>query len=172
MMKYASIKSNDVVNGEGISVSVFLQGCPAPHCKNCFNPETWDFNGGYELTSEVLQDIVDKLRANGIQRNLSILGGEPLCKENLRTTFALIDYCLSKIPDLRIYIWSRYTYEELCNTKDFRIGCILSKIDYLIDGPFIEKEKDLTLKMRGSRNQRIIDIKKSFETNQTILMEE
>lgn len=171
-MKYASIKSNDVVNGEGISVSVFLQGCPAPHCKNCFNPETWDFNGGHELTAEVLQDIVDKLRANGIQRNLSILGGEPLCEENLWTTYVLIRECRKAIPNLRIYVWTRYIFEELRARKSMLTSQILPSINYLIDGPFIEEKKDLTLKMRGSRNQRIIDVKKSLETKQTVLMEE
>ena len=171
-MRYTSIKSNDVVNGEGISVSVFLQGCPAPHCKNCFNPETWDFNGGYDLTTKVIQDIIKKLRANGIQRNLSILGGEPLCEENLQATYSLIRECRKAISNLRIYVWSRYTFEELRARKSMLTSQILSSIDYLIDGPFIEEKKDLTLKMRGSQNQRIIDVKKSLEIKQTILMEE
>lgn len=162
-MKYAAIKTNDVVNGDGISVSVFLQGCPAPHCKNCFNPETWDFNAGQEMTPEVFEKIAKALTANNVKRNLSILGGEPLCEQNVPTTLYLINYCLAQIPDLKIYIWTRYLIEELRARNDPRVDLILSKTYCLIDGPFVEELKDLTLKMRGSSNQRLLYLKGANE---------
>lgn len=158
-MRYAAIKTNDVVNGEGISVSVFLQGCPAPHCKNCFNPETWDFNSGQEMTPEVFKRILTALTANNIKRNLSILGGEPMCEQNVLTTLYLINYCLKQIPDLKIYIWTRYLIEELHARNNSQVEEVLSKTYCLIDGPFVEELKDLTLKMRGSSNQRLLYLK-------------
>ena len=154
--KYNTIKYNDVANAPGISISIYLQGCPH-HCKRCFNPETWDFNGGQELTEELLTDLFEnKINENGIKRSLCILGGEPLCKENELTTLTLAS--MAKKHNIDVYVWTGYTLEELEKT-DFLFE-LFENIDYLIDGPFIEEERDLTLKMRGSRNQRIIDIKK------------
>lgn len=154
--KYNTIKYNDVANAPGISVSIYLQGC-LHHCEGCFNPETWDFNGGQDLTEELLNDLFEnKINKNGIKRSLCILGGEPLCEENKLTTLTLAS--MAKKYDIDVYVWTGYTLEELEKT-DFLFE-LFENIDYLIDGPFIEKEKDLTLKMRGSRNQRVIDIKK------------
>lgn len=154
--KYNTIKYNDVANAPGISISIYLQGCPH-HCKNCFNPETWDFNGGQDLTEELLNDLFEnKINENGIKRSLCILGGEPLCEENELTTLTLAS--MAKKHDIDVYVWTGYILEELEKT-DFLFE-LFENIDYLIDGPFIEEEKDLTLKMRGSRNQRVIDIKK------------
>lgn len=154
--KYNTIKYNDVANAPGIAVSIYLQGCPH-HCKGCFNPETWDFNGGQNLTTEILEDIFEnKINKNGIKRSLCILGGEPLCEENELTTLTLAS--MAKKHDIDVYVWTGYVLEELEKT-DFLFE-LFENIDYLIDGPFIEEERDITLKMRGSRNQRIIDIKK------------
>ena len=127
------------------------------HCKGCFNPETWDFNGGQELTEELLNDLFqNKINKNGIKRSLCILGGEPLCEENELTTLALTS--MAKKYNVDVYIWTGYVLEELEKTD--LLFEIFENADYLIDGPFIEEEKDITLKMRGSRNQRVIDIKK------------
>lgn len=154
--KYNTIKYNDVANAPGIAISIYLQGCPH-HCKGCFNPETWDFNGGHELTEELLEDLFEnKINANGIKRSLCILGGEPLCEANETTTRALA--LMAKKYNINVYVWTGYVLEELEKTD--LLFEIFENIDFLIDGPFIEEERDLTLKMRGSRNQRVIDIKK------------
>ena len=154
--RYNTIKYNDVANAPGIAISIYLQGCPH-HCKGCFNPETWDFNGGQELTEELLNDLFqNKINKNGIKRSLCILGGEPLCEENELTTLALTS--MAKKYNVDVYIWTGYVLEELEKTD--LLFEIFENADYLIDGPFIEEEKDITLKMRGSRNQRVIDIKK------------
>jgi len=155
-MRIAKIKPNDIANGEGIVVSVFVQGCHH-HCKGCFNEETWDFNGGREFNSKDNRMILDMLDADGVKRNLSILGGEPMAKENVTGVISLIDYIKSNRPDTKVYLWSGYTYEQIQEMygKDVLKGFV----DILIDGKFIEEERDLTLKLRGSRNQRIINLK-------------
>lgn len=154
--KYNTIKYNDVANAPGIAVSIYLQGCPH-HCKGCFNPETWNFNEGQELTEELLNDLFEnKINKNGIKRSLCILGGEPLCEENEIITYTLAS--MAKKYGVDVYVWTGYIFEELEKTD--LLFEIFENINYLIDGPFIEEEKDLTLKMRGSRNQRVIDIKK------------
>ena len=158
-MRYAGIIKNDIAAGKGVNVTFFTQGCPH-HCLGCHNPETWDFLGGKEFTSEVLNEIIDSLQANGVQRNLSIMGGEPLCEENLFLTYLIISEVRKKYPDIKIYIWTGYTYEDL--PKNNRIQQILNLTDYLIDGPYIDKLRDITLKMRGSSNQRIINLKEKI----------
>lgn len=157
-MRYASLKKNDVANAPGIAVSFYTQGCPH-RCPGCFNPGTWDFEGGLEFTEETMQEILSALTANGIQRSLCILGGEPMCKENVPLTHLVITRVLAAAPNTKIYIWSGYLYEDLLSSSDVATYSILQKAHYLIDGPFIEAQKDLTLKMRGSRNQRIINLK-------------
>lgn len=159
-MRYAGIIKNDIAAGEGVNVSFFVQGCPI-HCPNCHNPQTWDFNGGKEFTIDTLNEIITALKANGIKRNFSLMGGEPLCDENLFLSQLIISQVKEKCPEAKIYIWSGYTYEELkirMNSND-RIKEILDLADYLIDGPFIYAERDITLAKRGSRNQRIINLK-------------
>lgn len=154
-MRYAGLKLNDVANAPGISVSFYTQGCPH-HCKGCFNPETWSFSGGEEFTAEVLDKLITGLNANGIKRSLCILGGEPLCPQNEFITHFVIQEVRKKVPDTKIYIWTGYKYEDLLRQKNSRISQILESADVLIDGPFVEEEKDLTLQMRGSANQRVI----------------
>ena len=153
-MKYAGINYNDFAAAPGVSVTFFTQGCPH-RCKNCHNPETWDFNGGKEFDETILLKIENALFANGIQRNLCIMGGEPMCESNLPLTHLLINYFKNKYPTLNIYIWTGYLIENLNNPLAKEI---LSKADYLVDGPYIDDLKDTTLFMRGSKNQRIIDL--------------
>ena len=109
-MKYAGIIKNDLSAAPGISVSFFTQGCPH-HCKGCHNPETWDFNGGKEFTYDVLNEVIDALTANGVERSLSILGGEPLCEENTFLTLLLIKTVKERLPNTKIYIWTGYYYD-------------------------------------------------------------
>lgn len=148
-MRYAHIKYNDISNTPGIAVAVFLQGCPH-HCPGCFNQETWDFQGGKELTSQIIDDIfTNKINENGIKRNLAILGGEPLAPPNLPATQLLISK--AKEQDIPVYVWTGYVYENLTAEQKK----VIEQVDVLIDGPFIEELKDFNLKMRGSSNQRI-----------------
>ena len=158
-MRYSNIYKNDTAAAPGISVSVYLQGCPH-RCYKCFNPETWEFDGGKDFTPEVLEDIIKALTANGIQRKLSILGGEPLCQENLFLTYMIIQEVKKRLPNTEIYIWTGYLYEDLIKNKNPKLQHILDTIDCLIDGPYVDNLRDITLQMRGSSNQRIIYLKK------------
>ena len=136
-MKYAGIIKNDLSAAPGISVSFFTQGCPH-HCKGCHNPETWDFDGGKEFTYDVLNEVIDALTANGVERSLSILGGEPLCEENVFLTLLLIKTVKERLPNTKIYIWTGYYYDELIKrSSDSHLKTILDYADYLIDGPYI-----------------------------------
>lgn len=156
-MRYAALKLNDIANCPGIGVSFYTQGCPH-HCHGCFNQETWNFESGQEFTAETLDTLIQGLTANDIHRDLNILGGEPLCPENLFITKLIISEVKAKVPNTKIYLWTGYLYEDLMKSTDSSLKYILDNIDVLIDGPFIEEEKDLTLTMRGSRNQRIINL--------------
>ena len=156
-MRYAELKLNDVANAPGIAVSFYTQGCPH-HCPGCFNPETWDFDGGKEFSYETLEQIITGLTANGIKRSLCILGGEPLCEDNEFLTNLVVSSVKQQLPDVKIYIWTGYTYEELIKKNSSKVNQILHMADYLIDGPFINNLKDLSLQMRGSSNQRIINL--------------
>ena len=154
MSRYNAIIPNDVVNGHGVCVSFFVQGCPH-HCPGCFNEETWDFHGGVPYTPEVKWNIIKAISANNINRNFSILGGEPLVPQNINMVWEVIDAVRHAYPNIEITLWTGYTYEELMVQPNENLLNILNTIDILVDGPFIEKEKDLSLKLRGSRNQRI-----------------
>ncbi len=159
-MRYAGIIKNDFSAAPGISLSFFTQGCPH-RCHGCHNPETWDFNGGKEFSQETLSSIIEGLTANGVQRNLCIMGGEPLCPENTFLTKYIIQQVKRELPETKIYIWSGYTYEELEERveKDINLWESLQWSDILIDGPYIEEERDITLPFVGSRNQRVINLK-------------
>ena len=157
-MKYAGLIRNDLAAAPGISVTFFTQGCPH-RCKGCHNPETWDFDGGKEFTQQVLEDIVNALGANGVERSFCIMGGEPMCSENQLLTYMTIWYVKEHAPDTKIYLWTGYYYDELLKMTDPKVSAILSMIDYVIDGPYIESMRDLSLPMRGSSNQSIIELK-------------
>ena len=158
LMRYAGLIRNDLAAAPGVSVSFFTQGCPHK-CKGCHNPETWDFDGGKEFTPKVLEEIYEALRANGIERNFCIMGGEPLCEQNLLLTYVVLREVKTRYPEIKAYIWTGYYYDELLKMSNPKISLILDLADYLIDGPYVESKKDLTLPMRGSSNQSIIDLK-------------
>lgn len=151
-MKYATILKNDFINGEGVCVSFWVQGCPH-RCEGCHNPKQWDFNGGQDLPIDYKGQIIKAISANGITRNFSILGGEPLCSENISLTFETISAVRAAYPNIKIFLWTGYILEELTHPL---IKDILEKIDFLIDGPYIQSQRDITLKLRGSTNQRIL----------------
>ena len=152
-MRIADLIKNDTVNGEGICVSLWVQGCPH-HCKGCHNPEQWDFNGGeYKNNDILLEEIYDAISANGIQRNFSILGGEPLAPQNINDTYYILWKVKQRYPSIKTFVWTGYTLEQL---KNMYKDTLLENIDVLIDGPFIKAERDITLKFRGSKNQRIL----------------
>ena len=158
-MKYAGIIKNDMSAAPGVSVSFFTQGCQH-RCRGCHNPETWDFEKGKEFTNDTLNDIIAALTANGIERSLAVMGGEPLCQENSILTYLVIKTVKEKLPNTKVYIWTGYYYEDLLKKHDPRIAQILELTDVLIDGPYVEKLRDITLLMRGSSNQSIIDLTK------------
>lgn len=154
-MRYAGIIYNDFSAAPGVCLTFFTQGCPH-RCKGCHNPETWDFNGGRELAGDTLSSIISGLQANGIHRDLCIMGGEPLCPENSFLVRMIVREVKKALPDTKIYIWTGYLYEDLKKSTDLNIPDILQSIDVLIDGPYIEEERDITLPMCGSRNQRVL----------------
>lgn len=158
-MKYAGIIKNDMSAAPGVSVSFFTQGCPH-RCRGCHNPETWDFEKGKEFTNDTLNDIITALTANGIERSLAVMGGEPLCQENSFLTYLVIKTIKEKLPNTKVYVWTGYYYEDLLKKHDPRITQILELTDVLIDGPYVEQLRDITLLMRGSSNQSIIDLTK------------
>ena len=155
-MKYAGIIYDDTAAAPGLSLSFYTQGCPI-HCPGCHNQDMWDFEGGYDFTPEVLNRVLDKLVENGVLRNLCIIGGEPLCKQNTEMTKILCRSVRTAYPDIKIYIWTGYTLEELCereqNEED--IHSILENLDVLIANPFDISKRDITLELRGSSNQEI-----------------
>lgn len=155
--RYNKIKYNDIANASGISVSVFLQGCDF-HCKNCFNQETWDWNQGKEFTEDTLNSIINGLTANGVKRNLCILGGEPMHDKNFETTKKIVLTAREKISNLKIYIWTGFTFDELTKEKQ---KFIQENVNTLIDGRFIDELKEYGLKYRGSTNQRILNFLKN-----------
>lgn len=160
MLRYSNITNYDVVNGVGIGVSLFVQGCPH-HCYNCFNQETWDFNKGNIFTKEIENQFIALCKSDKID-HVSILGGEPLCNP---TEMKPLLERLYKEVNKPIWVWSGYTWEELNKEQK---DC-LKYIDYLVDGRYIDNKKDLTLKFKGSSNQRIIDVKKSLKKHKIIL---
>lgn len=153
-MKYAGLKINDCVDGDGIVVSFWTQGCPH-RCPGCHNPETWDFDGGMELPNDIKGQIIKAISANGVMRNFSVLGGEPLCDENKELVDEIVTAVRITYPDIKIYLWTGYEYDTLIEKCDDNINHILNQIDILIDGPFVLAERDLTLELRGSHNQKI-----------------
>ncbi|MCI7633916.1 MAG: anaerobic ribonucleoside-triphosphate reductase activating protein [Mollicutes bacterium] len=167
-MKYAKIRKMDISNGEGVRVSLFVQGCSF-HCKNCFNQETWDFNGGKEFTTAEIQKIIELADKDYIA-GLSILGGEPLHNNNVDEVFHIVATFKEKFPNKDIWLWTGFKFEDAI--KDSKRKLILCNIDVLIDGQFEEDKKDITLKWRGSSNQRVIDCKKSLAENKVILKED
>ena len=151
-MRYAGINQNDFINGKGVCVSFWAQGCPF-HCKGCHNPETWDFEGGLEADEDwLINTILSALSANNIQRNFSILGGEPSCPENITFTYRLLDAVRQEYPSIQIFLWTGYTVADIIEKS---LLFAISDADVLITGPYDCTQRDITLPLRGSRNQQI-----------------
>lgn len=147
-MRYAGILWNDFTAAKGVCVTLFVQGCSL-RCSGCHNESTWDFNGGEEFTEETLNQLILGLTNNNVHRDFCIMGGEPLAPENKEQVLSVVNYIKTKLPDTKIYLWTGFLLENL-NTSE------LQNIDCIIDGPYIEEERDITLFMRGSRNQRVL----------------
>ena len=176
-MNYGKILYCDTANGPGLRTTLFVSGCRR-HCKGCFNPETWDFNYGHPFTLETRTEILESLYNPNVD-GLSILGGEPLDDKNLQDVSDLVNSVRRLFPEKTIWIYTGYTWDELIlrmhlleNPKAFSLSMILSNIDVLVDGPFWEEGKDISLKFRGSRNQGIIDVPRSLICDKVVLMEE
>lgn len=170
-MNYATIKTHDVANGPGVRVSLFVSGC-THHCKGCFNSETWDFAYGKEFTKETEDEIIEALKPNYI-KGFSLLGGEPFEPENQRALYPFLKRVKETYPDKKIWCYSGYLFDtELLGESRARCEVtdrMLSLIDVLVDGEFKEELKKLSLRFKGSENQRIIDVKKSLKKREAVL---
>ena len=167
-MRYAGIIYDDFAAAPGVCLTFFVQGCPH-HCEGCHNPETWDFNGGKTVPADLIDPICEKLNDGGIHRKFCIMGGEPLCEENLFLTNLIVSEVRKRLPKQEIYLWTGYTYNQLINKSNQNLKNILSNIDYLIDGPYIQELATKGIDYRGSINQRcwncnntLVDISKSY----------
>ena len=167
-MYYGNIKYYDISNGDGVRTSLFVSGCNH-HCKGCFNEVAWDFDYGKEFSYNTLKEILDSLKPDYIA-GLSILGGEPLDYKNINAVSTIVEVVRKSFPNKSIWVYTGYTYEELLERNNLFTSLILNKIDVLVDGKFIEELKDISLKFRGSSNQRIIDMNKTRELGKTALL--
>ena len=161
-MRYNLIRKMDISNGPGVRVSVFMQGCSF-HCKNCFNSETWDFEGGKEFNDETIEKILNLCGQNYVE-GLSILGGEPMHPTNIEGTTKLAKAFKEKYPNKSIWVWSGFLYDRDLKDKE-----VLKYIDVLVDGQYVDELHDPTLKWRGSSNQRVIDVKKTLQNKDIVL---
>ncbi len=183
-MRYSSMRNLDISNGEGVGVSLFVQGCPF-HCKNCFNSDTWDFNGGKEWTEEV-KDKFMKLIDRPYIKRVSFLGGECLAEQNLDVVLDLIKEIRISFPEKTIWLYTGFCWNDIMcsfaglqadyvvlDKKDIEAWekrkKIISNVDILVDGEYIDEQKDLSLRFRGSKNQSVIDVKQSLAQNKIVL---
>lgn len=185
-MRYAQIEKCECCNGLGIGVSLFTQCCPY-HCQGCQNMSTWAMNGGQEYTEEIKDKVLDLVSPDWVSR-FSILGGEPLLPQNVRQIADLIQDVQDKKPDIKVWLWTGTTFEELlelCLTETCEDATLLSlgwteenlddlysilkTINYMVDGRFIQEKRDITLAWRGSSNQRVLDMRKSMDAFEPIL---
>lgn len=164
-MNYAALKKTDIANGPGVRVSLFVSGCRR-HCKNCFNSETWDFNYGSKFTKETMSEILNALEQEYIE-GFSLLGGEPFEPENRSEVFNILNTVRNKLPFKTIWCYSGFTVEELLESG---AKPILELIDVLVDGAFEDDKKNLTLKFRGSENQRLINVKETIAAGKAVIL--
>ena len=164
-MRYNKIRKMDISNGPGVRVSVFMQGC-AFHCKNCFNPETWDFKQGKEFTDEIIDKVLE-LASKDFIVGLSILGGEPMHPNNIEGTTKLAKLFKEKYPNKTIWCWSGFLFDRDLKDKE-----VMKHIDVLVDGQYQDELHDFRLKWCGSSNQRVIDVQKSLKENKTVLFDD
>ena len=162
-MRYNLVRKMDISNGPGVRVSVFMQGCEF-HCKNCFNAETWDFKGGKEFTDETIEAIINLCKQEHIT-GLSILGGEPMHPVNIDGTTELARVFKEECPEKNLWIWTGYLFD-----KDLKGKEVLNYADVIVDGQYVDDLHDPTLKWKGSSNQRVIDVKKSLESKEVVLL--
>ena len=170
-MNYATIKNCDIANGPGVRVSLFVSGC-THRCPGCFNEVAWDFDYGQPFTEETIGSILDMLRPSYI-RGLTLLGGEPFEPRNQADVVKLLRRIKAELPEKSIWAFSGYLFEK--DMLSDRIGDLseyLSYLDVLVDGPFVQAKKNLSLRFRGSENQRIIDVKASLAEGRTILWDD
>ncbi len=160
-MRYNKVRKMDISNGPGVRVSIFMQGCTF-NCKNCFNPETHDFNGGEEFTDETINQVL-KLCENENIKGLSILGGEPMHKNNIEGTTKLAKMFKEKFPEKNVWVWTGFLFD-----KDLKDKEALNYIDVLVDGQYVDELRDPRLKYSGSSNQRVIDVKESLKQNKVV----
>lgn len=183
-MRYSSMRNLDISNGEGVGVSLFVQGCPF-HCKNCFNSDTWDFNGGKEWTEEV-KDKFMKLIDRPYIKRVSFLGGECLAEQNLDEVLSLIKEIRISFPEKTIWLYTGFCWNDIMcsfaglqadyvvlDKKDIEAWEkrreIISNVDVLVDGEYIDEQRDITLKWRGSSNQRVISVVDSLAQGKIVL---
>ena len=171
-MNYGEIKKNDIANGEGIRTSLFVSGC-RHHCKNCFNQNTWDFSFGEPFTEETMTEIFKSCEPEWIN-GISLLGGEPFEPENQRVLLPFLVMFNERFKNKTVWCYSGFTLEEITGKKPSRAFTdisteMLSNIDVLVDGEYVEEKKDISLVFRGSSNQRIIDVKKSLDADEIVL---
>lgn len=172
-MYYGELKKCDIANGEGVRVSLFVSGC-RNRCKDCFQPETWDFSFGRLFTAETEQEIYAELDKSYVG-GLSLLGGDPFEPENQRALLPMLRHIREKYPQKTVWCYTGYRLEDLqtpgmhphCEVTEEMLRCI----DILIDGPFMAEEKDISLQFRGSRNQRIIDMNLSRQSDEIVIWE-
>lgn len=172
-MNYAAIKPCDIANGPGVRVSLFVSGC-THHCPGCFQPETWDFAYGQPFTDDTIAHLLDQLAPDSIE-GLTLLGGEPMEPVNREALLPLLQAVRKQFPKKSIWCFTGYLFESLRagnpGPKE-TIDEMLSMLDVLVDGPFVEAKKDLNLRFRGSSNQRLIAVPSSISTGCTILWDD
>ncbi len=161
-MRYNKIRKMDISNGPGVRVSIFVQGCVF-NCKNCFNPETHDFNGGKEFTDETIEKVLDLCKNENVE-GLSILGGEPMHPTNIDGTTKLAKEFKKRFPNKNLWAWTGYNFEKYIKDKE-----IAKYLDVLVDGLYVDELHSPVLHWRGSSNQRVIDVQKSLKEGKTIL---
>lgn len=164
-MRYNKIRKMDIADGPGVRVSVFFQGC-AFHCKNCFNPETWDFKAGKEFTDETIEEILNLCDKDFIT-GLSLLGGEPMHPTNIEGSTKLAKMFKERFPDKTIWSWTGFLFDEYLKDKE-----IVKYLDVVVDGQFKDELRNPNLKWKGSANQRVIDVKKSLKKGEVVLWED
>ena len=169
-MNYATIKNCDIANGPGVRVSLFVSGC-THHCPGCFNQVAWDFDYGAPFTEETIQTILSMLRPDYI-RGLTLLGGEPFEPQNQPAIVELLRRIKAELPAKSIWAFSGYLYEDIVSGKLGDTREYLRYLDVLVDGPFVQAKKNLSLRFRGSENQRLIDIPKTLAAGTVTLWED
>ena len=167
-MNYHNIKTDDMLNGDGLRVTCWVSGCSI-RCFNCYNPQTWDFNSGIPFTDDIMQEILYDLSKPYI-KGLTLSGGHPLDTHNAPKVLEIVKRVKMVFPNKDIWIYSGYVWEDII--KDDTLKEILKRTDVLVDGAYIDELRDITLPFRGSSNQRIIDVQESLKQNQVILWKE